>query len=322
MLADIAFPQRKIVQQIHGTAAMFLGNLAPVRQKPFSASNMSDRIAINADATLLRSGSVATPSAPPRATVPPHVLAKRTQPGSSCGEISRVTVGNFPAWNAVREKKRSNRAAKLALFLHLTSAGSQNERATSLGGNMTRRSFISTFAASTVTCVVVSAADVQTAQTPLEEFEVAVRDYAKVHRAVERQLPRLHRAHDVQEIAEHTNAMASALQAARAGAREGDVFTPAIGVFLRGRISDALAAHGFLPDDVIAASVEEADDEAPMPMVNGRFPWRRGAAMWPCVIDALPALPQELQYRIVGSHLVLVDIHADLVIDVLRNAVR
>jgi hypothetical protein len=192
-----------------------------------------------------------------------------------------------------------------------------------LGGlNRTGRTLISTFGAAAAACAVLSAGDLYAAQPPLEAFKAAVHQYAQVHRAIERQLPRLHSTRDAQEIREHVNAMASALQTARAGAREGDIFTPAIGVLLRDRISDALAARGFRPADVIAASVEESDDEAPMPIVTGRFPWRRGAAMWPCIIDALPALPQELQYRIVGSDLVLVDIHADLVVDVLRNAVR
>ena len=38
------------------------------------------------------------------------------------------------------------------------------------------------------------------------------------------------------------------------------------------------------------------------------------------VIDVLPPLPDELQYRLVGGHLVLVDIHAGLVVDILRHA--
>ena len=51
----------------------------------------------------------------------------------------------------------------------------------------------------------------------------------------------------------------------------------------------------------------------------------------PSLADALRAvgvhlptlgLPQELQYRFVGRDLVLVDTHADLVLDILRNAVR
>jgi hypothetical protein len=59
-----------------------------------------------------------------------------------------------------------------------------------------------------------------------------------------------------------------------------------------------------------------------MPVVNGRFPWLRGAGMWLCVLNALPSVPEELQYRIVGRDLVLVDVHANLVVDSLRDALR
>jgi hypothetical protein len=43
--------------------------------------------------------------------------------------------------------------------------------------------------------------------------------------------------------------------------------------------------------------------------------------MTPAVIlEALPPLPEELQYRFVGPTLVLLDVHADLVVDILPNA--
>jgi len=42
--------------------------------------------------------------------------------------------------------------------------------------------------------------------------------------------------------------------------------------------------------------------------------------MWPCIIEALPPLPDELQYRTLGRDLVLVDVHANLVLDILREA--
>jgi hypothetical protein len=44
--------------------------------------------------------------------------------------------------------------------------------------------------------------------------------------------------------------------------------------------------------------------------------------MFPCVLAALPALPPELQYRIVGDALALIDVHAGLVVDVLPDALR
>jgi hypothetical protein len=55
--------------------------------------------------------------------------------------------------------------------------------------------------------------------------------------------------------------------------------------------------------------------------VNGAFSWALGNAMPPCVLHALPELPIELQYRFVGVDLILIDIHADLVVDILRDAI-
>ena len=42
----------------------------------------------------------------------------------------------------------------------------------------------------------------------------------------------------------------------------------------------------------------------------------------PCVLAALPELPQELQYRFLGRDLLLVDIGANLIVDILPAAVE
>jgi hypothetical protein len=156
----------------------------------------------------------------------------------------------------------------------------------------------------------------------LRQFNASIHQYVQLHRRIEQQLPPFRAHSDAQDIIESSNAMSAALQSARANAREGDIFTPEVATLLRTRVSAALAARGFLPDEMVASTLEEANDNAALPVVNGRFPWRRGAAMWPCVLDALPRLPHELQYRFVGRDLVLVDTHADIVVDILRNAVR
>ena len=188
---------------------------------------------------------------------------------------------------------------------------------------MTTHTIVSTAAGFLLAFTVAGAADTpRGGPATLHEFKASIHQYVQLHRQIELQLPPLHVRSDAQDIVESSNAMASALRTARAAAREGDVFTPAVAALLRARVSGALTARGFLPEELIAATLEEADENAPLPVVNGRFPWTRGAAMWPCVIDALPALPDELQYRIVGNDLVLVDTHADLVVDIMRNAVR
>ena len=188
---------------------------------------------------------------------------------------------------------------------------------------MTGRTYASTAAAAFVALAVVGMAAQDGAQpAPLMQFNASIQQHVQLHRQIELQLPPFRAHSDMQEIVESSNAMASALQTARAGAREGDIFTRDVAALLRVRVADALTTHGFLPEEMVADTLEEADDEAPVPVVNGRFPWRRGAAMWPFVLDALPRLPNELQYRVVGRDLVLIDTHADLIVDILRNIVR
>ena len=60
----------------------------------------------------------------------------------------------------------------------------------------------------------------------------------------------------------------------------------------------------------------------PKPQVNGRFPASRHVRIWPALVVALPPLPNELEYRVFGGDLVLVDLHADLVVDILTGVLR
>ena len=43
--------------------------------------------------------------------------------------------------------------------------------------------------------------------------------------------------------------------------------------------------------------------------------------MPPDILDELPPLPKQLQYRLVDRDLALLDMHADLVVDILPGAV-
>ena len=147
-------------------------------------------------------------------------------------------------------------------------------------------------------------------------------EYAALHQRLEQQLPPLLLSEDPEDIFEASDALAAAIQKARPAAREGDIFTPAVAAHIRTRISGRLTARGFLPEELIVAMSEEADESSAPAVVNGRFPWGRGTIMWPFILEALPHLPHELQYRMIGRDLILVDMHADLVVDVLRDAVR
>jgi hypothetical protein len=73
--------------------------------------------------------------------------------------------------------------------------------------------------------------------------------------------------------------------------------------------------------DILAA--ERNDDRVPLPprpIVHDQFDWGAGSFMPACVLSVLPLLPDLLQFRMVQRDLVLVDMSADLVVDVLPDA--
>jgi hypothetical protein len=57
-------------------------------------------------------------------------------------------------------------------------------------------------------------------------------------------------------------------------------------------------------------------------MCHAPYDWRLGAWMWPALLQVLPPLPPDLQYRIVDDDLVLIDLRASLVVDILEDALE
>lgn len=153
---------------------------------------------------------------------------------------------------------------------------------------------------------------------PYRAFIAATQQYASMHRRLERDIGAIELNSTPEAINRFIQKMAAAVRAERPGARQGDLFTPAVSKELRQRISDALLEHGFTPADVREAELAEGVDSASVRLkVNGTFPWVLSVAMFPCVLEALPPLPPELQYRIVGNDLLLIDMHASLIVDIL-----
>jgi len=153
------------------------------------------------------------------------------------------------------------------------------------------------------------------------QFTRAAEEYTFMHRRLERRLPVLEVSADTATIRRAIDAMAAAIRAERSDARQGDLFNPAAETTIRVRVANALRSHGLTPLDVrVAERAQGADAGAAVLRVNGTFPWALGTAMFSCVLEALPPIPPELQYRLVGRDLVLIDVHASLIVDVLPLA--
>jgi hypothetical protein len=158
------------------------------------------------------------------------------------------------------------------------------------------------------------------ASPPVAAFVNATRDYAVMHRRLEREIGSIELNTPIETINRLIQELATAIRAERPNAVRGELFTPDLAEELRFRVSEALRASDFTAADVRdAARVDGIDYGRVRLSVNATFPWVLGTAMFPCVLDVLPPLPPELQYRIVGNDLVLIDVHASLIVDVLPN---
>jgi hypothetical protein len=155
------------------------------------------------------------------------------------------------------------------------------------------------------------------AQSELEAFQRAVDKYVALYRQIETEL-------GIVDLSEHPSpvqtALRTAIRKARASARPGDVFTRPVGVRLKGQLKDALQP---IPGRGVRLFDDVDEDERPDPpplRVNDAFPWSAGPGISATAIAALPPLPPPLEYRFVRRDLVLVDVTAGLIVDVLREA--
>jgi hypothetical protein len=122
------------------------------------------------------------------------------------------------------------------------------------------------------------------------------------------------------KLAQAKQETAEKIKESRPEAQQGDIFTPAVTAYFKKQIESTLRG----PDGgKIRASLRHAE---PLPnvqlKVNAKYPRNLPLQSTPpTLLMNLPPLPKELQYRIVGSTLVLYDMSSSLIVDFIPNAV-
>lgn len=141
------------------------------------------------------------------------------------------------------------------------------------------------------------------------EFQRAADSYAFLHRRVESRIGLTHRragdAGDVVTTAE----LRTAILAERSRAIDSPLFTPAVVTAFRNMAAKAVRTPGCDPGG-LRSGVWEMYHQINSPAAGTK-------PVNACIAATLPALPDELEYRSAGTVLLLVDGHADLVVDVL-----
>ena len=153
----------------------------------------------------------------------------------------------------------------------------------------------------------------------LRLFHQRVEDYAALHRRLEGPLPALATTRNMLKNYVAQQLLANAIRKARYGVHQGVVFSPDVASVFRALISDALQGQD------VEAFLTELHSEHPgiedaRPVINEPLPEETTHEMPIVLLHVLPALPEDVEYRIVNRDLVLWDIHANLVIDYVLTA--
>jgi hypothetical protein len=154
----------------------------------------------------------------------------------------------------------------------------------------------------------------------LTDFQARVHEYAVLHRCLEGPVPTVAVSDNWTEVHAAIQALAAKIRVARKAARRGEIFSPDIERVFRRTIGECL--QGCNIDDLLTSLNEENPDGLVLvPRVNGAWPDEASyGPMPPHLLAALPPLPEELQYRFMNRDLVLLDVHANVIVDFIRKA--
>ncbi len=151
-----------------------------------------------------------------------------------------------------------------------------------------------------------------------KEFFDRVRTYLEVHKRAEAKVPMLMETSDPKEVSGREKALADQIRIERAGAQQGEVFSPAAAKVIGAIVTEDFNQRASRDQKAILVEVPV---KVP-PAINTSYPTTMPlATVPPELLLALPTLPEELEYRFLGRHFILRDIKANLIVDYIPDAV-
>jgi hypothetical protein len=152
----------------------------------------------------------------------------------------------------------------------------------------------------------------------LAGFLDRMNQYVQLHQKLENSLPHLSKESTPQEIDAHQRALGAQIQKARRGAKPGDIFTPESQVAIKRLLGRVL---GGADGAALKSSIMDENPGIPSLRVNDRYPDSVPlSTIPPQVLQGLPKLPEEMEFRFIGNSLILMDVHAHIIADLIPNA--
>jgi hypothetical protein len=150
----------------------------------------------------------------------------------------------------------------------------------------------------------------------LATFINRVHSYVDLRASLEPGLPPLRVTTNADEIDEAENALAKKIREARATARQGDIFPPQVQTQIKKMLLIEV-------DEETMASIKDDNPGEFTFKLNGTYPKTKPVStMPPNVLQLLPPLADELEYRFIGGHLVLRDRKANIILDDIPYAIK
>jgi hypothetical protein len=145
-----------------------------------------------------------------------------------------------------------------------------------------------------------------------------LRDYIDLHTKLERTLPILSKDATPQEIDRNQRAFEALMRNARATAKPGDIFTPEARPVIKRLLA---TVFGGPEGKQLKSSIMDENPVGIKLSVNGRYPDAVPlSTVPPQVLQTLPKLSEDMEYRFIGDRLILLDTHAHVIADFIEDA--
>ena len=146
----------------------------------------------------------------------------------------------------------------------------------------------------------------------------AINDYVTLHRNLEGQLPKLPNEATPEQIDQNQRALEKMVRDSRTTAKQGDIFNPEASRVIKRLLATVFGG----PDGQdLKASILDETPSGVRVVVNGRYPDTVPVStVPPQVLQTLPKLAEEMEYRFVGDNLILLDVHAHVIADYVSDA--
>jgi len=155
----------------------------------------------------------------------------------------------------------------------------------------------------------------------MADFMTRVEKYAELHKDLAKGSAKQKEDTNPDQINAQKKALAAKIQAARADSKQGEIFTPEIRQAFRRLLAPEVKGE----DGRDAKAILKDDAPAPgtVPFkVNATYPENQPKPTMPAnLLMNLPTLPEPLEYRVVGQHLLLIDTAADVIVDYMLNVI-